>query len=102
MADLRRRRPLERITRRHEELQDLWLRCVIPLVTTITTMIIADVVVAMLAPRGQWWSHALVLAVVQFIGCAGVMANVDPLLGLDAALRRGAETTAQNWSSSAR
>ena len=79
---------LERSLRDTEELQDLWLRCVIPLVTTVATMVIADIVVGVLAPRGQWWSHALALLVIQSAGIAGIVVNVGPLLGRDRALRR--------------
>ena len=78
---------LERSLRDTEELQDLWLRCVIPLVTTLTTMVIADAVVGVLAPRGQWWWHAAVLLLVQSVAVFALVANVGPLLARDRSLR---------------
>ena len=79
---------LERSLVDTDELQDLWLRCVIPVATTVVTMLIADLIVAILAPRGSWWVHALVLLVIQVTAVAGVVANIRPLLERDGALRR--------------
>jgi ABC-type transport system involved in cytochrome bd biosynthesis fused ATPase/permease subunit len=78
---------LERSLRDTEELQDLWLRCVIPLITTTATMVVADFVVGLLVPRGQWWLQALVLVAIQATGVAALIVNVGPLLERDRALR---------------
>ena len=79
---------LERALRDTDELQDLWLRCVIPLVTTLSVAVLGDAVVAVLAPRGQWWPVVAVLGACQVLGVAALVANVRPLLADDRALRR--------------
>ena len=79
---------LERAMRDTDELQDLWLRCVIPLATTISVMVLGDVVVALLPPHGQWWPVAGVLVTCQFLGAATLVVNAGPLLECDRALRR--------------
>ena len=56
---------LERSLTDTEELQDLWLRGVIPSLATIVTLALSDVAVVLLAPTGHWWMTALVLVVVQ-------------------------------------
>lgn len=56
---------LERSLTDTEELQDLWLRAVIPSLATLVTLFVSDVTVAVLAPSGRWWVSALVLVVVQ-------------------------------------
>lgn len=78
---------LERSLRDTDELQDLWLRGVIPATSTVATAILADVVIVVLPPHGGWWSYALALALVQILGVAGLVANVSPLIRADRALR---------------
>ncbi len=79
---------LERSLRDTDELQDLWLRCVIPLVTSSVVMVTSDLVIGLMAPHGKWWSYAADLLAVQLIGLAALLANVGPLLHRDRALRR--------------
>ncbi|MGD0056044.1 MAG: ATP-binding cassette domain-containing protein [Acidimicrobiales bacterium] len=83
---------LERSLRDTDELQDLWLRLVIPSAGVIATAVVGDVVIAMLPPHGRWWSFALALALVQLIGLAGLLASFGPLVRADRHLRtvRGA------------
>jgi len=78
---------LERALRDTDELQDLWLRCAIPLSSTFVVMIVSDVVVALLAPRGHWWGVASALALAQLIGVAAMAASFGPLLRADRTLR---------------
>ena len=78
---------LERSLRDTDELQDLWLRCVIPLITTGVVMALSDVVIGLMAP-GRWWSYAGDLLAVQVLGVAALLANVGALLRRDRALRR--------------
>jgi len=59
---------LERALNDTDELQDLWLRFVVPFVDVATVMVLGDVVVAVLPPHGHWWTYALNLLVVQIIG----------------------------------
>ena len=59
---------LERALGDTDELQDLWLRFVIPFVDVIAVMVASDVVVAILPPHGHWWTYAVNLAVLQLIG----------------------------------
>ncbi len=63
---------LERALGDTDELQDLWLRCVVPLVDTIAVMVLADVVVVALPPHGGWWPYALNLLLLQVVGVAGL------------------------------
>lgn len=79
---------LERSLRDTDELQDLWLRCVIPLVGTLTTLLLADLVIGFLPARGSWWPFAGLLALFQLIGIATLVANLGPQLRADQLLRR--------------
>ncbi len=79
---------LERALRDTDELQDLWLRCVIPLITTVSAMIIGDLFIGLLPPRGSWWTFASVLFALQVLGVAALIANFGPLLRRDRALRQ--------------
>jgi ATP-binding cassette subfamily C protein/ATP-binding cassette subfamily C protein CydC len=79
---------LERSLRDTDELQDLWLRCVIPLVTSSTVMLLGDLAIGLMAPHGRWWSYAADLLAIQLLGVAALLANVGPLLRRDRILRR--------------
>lgn len=79
---------LERALRDTDELQDLWLRSVIPLATTLMVMALSDVVVAVLIPRGSWWTVVGVMVLAQFAGVIALVANFRPLLSADRNLRR--------------
>jgi ABC-type transport system involved in cytochrome bd biosynthesis fused ATPase/permease subunit len=79
---------LERSLRDTDELQDLWLRGVIPLVTSGLVMVLSDLAIGLMAPHGQWWSYAGDLLAVQLLGVAALIANVAPLLRRDRVLRR--------------
>ena len=59
---------LERALDDTDELQDLWLRFVVPFVDVASVMVLGDVVVAVLPPHGHWWTYAINLLVVQIIG----------------------------------
>ena len=83
---------LERSLRDTDELQDLWLRCVIPLVTTGAVMVFGDVVVGLLPPFGHWWPIAGSLLIVQGVAVALLVANFGPLLRRDSELRRARGT----------
>ena len=50
---------LERSLRDTDELQDLWLRCVLPGISSLATALVADVVIGLLPPHGQWWTCLL-------------------------------------------
>jgi ABC-type transport system involved in cytochrome bd biosynthesis fused ATPase/permease subunit len=78
---------LERALRDTDDLQDLWLRCVIPLSTSLVVMAFSDLFIGLLPPRGGWWSYAGDLFAVQLLGILALVANVGPLLRRDRALR---------------
>jgi ATP-binding cassette subfamily C protein CydC len=59
---------LERALDDTDQLQDLWLRFVIPSLDTLAVLALGDVVVASLPPHGHWWDYALVLVVSQLLG----------------------------------
>jgi len=79
---------LERSLRDTDQLQDLWLRCVIPLVTSGVVMLVGDLAIGLMAPHGKWWSYAGDLLALQLLGFAALVANVGPLLRRDRVLRR--------------
>ncbi len=79
---------LERSLRDTDELQDLWLRCVIPLVTSGAVMLLGDLAIGLMAPHGRWWSYAADLLAIQLLGVAALVSNVQPLLRRDRVLRR--------------
>ena len=79
---------LERSLRDTDELQDLWLRCVIPLITSGVVMALGDLAIGLMAPHGRWWSYAGDLLAVQLVGVTTLLANVGALLRRDRVLRR--------------
>ncbi|MGA2122986.1 MAG: ATP-binding cassette domain-containing protein [Acidimicrobiales bacterium] len=78
---------LERALSDTDELQDLWLRFVIPFVDIVAVMILGDVVVALLPASGTWWPFALNLAAAQLIGVVALCALARSELEGDRALR---------------
>jgi ATP-binding cassette subfamily C protein CydC len=78
---------LERALGDTDELQDLWLRFVIPFVDVIAVMVASDVVVAVLPPHGHWWTYAVNLAVLQIIGVLGLSLLARTELAKDRQLR---------------
>ncbi|MFZ1062694.1 MAG: ABC transporter ATP-binding protein [Acidimicrobiales bacterium] len=83
---------LERSLRDTDELQDLWLRFALPVISTLTTLILGDVVVAILPPHGQWLRVALLFLVIQVVAIAVLVTNLGPLVRAQRTLRhaRGA------------
>jgi ABC-type transport system involved in cytochrome bd biosynthesis fused ATPase/permease subunit len=79
---------LERSLRDTDELQDLWLRCVIPLITTAAVMAISDIVLGLLPPHGRWWSYAGDLFAVQLVGSIALVATGAQLVRRERILRR--------------
>jgi ABC-type transport system involved in cytochrome bd biosynthesis fused ATPase/permease subunit len=79
---------LERALGDTDELQDLWLRFVIPFVDVTAVMVLGDIVIAALPPHGQWWAYALNLAALQFLGVVGLCALARGDLASDRVLRR--------------
>jgi ABC-type transport system involved in cytochrome bd biosynthesis fused ATPase/permease subunit len=79
---------LERSLGDTDELQDLWLRFFLPLVTTTVVVLTGDVVVVLVPAHGHWWATAAVLLAAQLIGVAALVVNLAPLLRCDRALRR--------------
>jgi ABC-type transport system involved in cytochrome bd biosynthesis fused ATPase/permease subunit len=83
---------LERSLTDTDELQDLWLRGVIPSVATVVTMVLSDVGVAVLAPLGQWWGVAVGTLVLQCVVASLLLSRLGPQIRADRQLRacRGA------------
>jgi ATP-binding cassette subfamily C protein CydC len=79
---------LERSLGDTDELQDLWLRFFLPLVTTTVVVLTGDVVVVLVPAHGHWWATAAILFAAQLIGVAALVVNLAPLLGCDRTLRR--------------
>lgn len=82
---------LERSLGDTEELQDLWLRGVLPLLSTVGTLVIGDLVIALL-PGGAWWIDAVLVAFLQGAGLAALVIEFTPLVRADRRVRvaRGA------------
>lgn len=82
---------LERALGDTDELQDLWLRFVIPFVDTLAVMVLSDVVIAVLPPHGHWWAYALNLVVLQGIGVLALskLAQLELASDRDVRLARG-------------
>jgi len=78
---------LERALGDTDELQDLWLRFVVPFVDTVAVMLLGDVVVAVLAPRGHWWAYATILLALQLLAVVGLSSCSRAELTLDRELR---------------
>jgi ATP-binding cassette, subfamily C, bacterial CydC len=79
---------LERALGDTDELQDLWLRFVIPFLDVVAVMALGDIVIALLPPHGQWLVYAINLAALQFLGVAGLCVLARGDLSHDRALRR--------------
>jgi len=79
---------LDRSLRDVDELQDLWLRGIIPGVASLITMIAGDVVVALFAPHGHWLVTVVGLVLVQAVGAAVLLHRYHVLTRLDAQVRR--------------
>lgn len=78
---------LERALGDTDELQDLWLRFVIPFIDVVAVMIVSDIVVASLPPHGHWWDYAVNLAILQLIGVGALFLLARRELAHDRALR---------------
>jgi ABC-type transport system involved in cytochrome bd biosynthesis fused ATPase/permease subunit len=79
---------LERSLRDTDELQDLWLRFALPVFTTGVTLLLGDLVIALLPPHGDWWPYSSYLFVIQAVCAFLLFANFAPLVGVDRKLRR--------------
>jgi ABC-type transport system involved in cytochrome bd biosynthesis fused ATPase/permease subunit len=79
---------LERALGDTDELQDLWLRFVVPFVDVAAVMVLGDVVVAILPPHGHWWAYALNLLVLQLIGVVALSKSAQINLRFDRDVRR--------------
>ena len=79
---------LERALQDTDELQDLWLRFVLPAASSLVALAVGDVVIACLAPRGGWIAAAVLVAVIQGIGVVALAASADSLIAVDRWLRR--------------
>jgi ABC-type transport system involved in cytochrome bd biosynthesis fused ATPase/permease subunit len=83
---------LERALGDTDELQDLWLRFVIPFLDVVAVMALGDIVIALLPPHGQWFVYAINLAILQLLGVVGLSALARGDLVHDRALRRARGT----------
>ncbi len=78
---------LERALADTDQLQDLWLRFVVPSLDTLAVMVLGDVVVALLPPHGHWWDYAVVLFVSQLMAVVALVKLASMELSDDRALR---------------
>ena len=78
---------LERALRDTDELQDLWLRGVVPALSSLAAALVSDVVVGTLPARGTWWPVAGLLALAQLVGAAIVIGRYPALVDADKRVR---------------
>lgn len=78
---------LERALRDTDELQDLWLRGVVPLVTSLAAALVADVVVGLLPAHGSWWPTVALVATCQLVGVVLAVAHYPSLVRADKLVR---------------
>ena len=78
---------LERSLRDTDELQDLWLRCVIPVTAAAVTAALGDLIISILPPHGEWLAYAGLLALLQVFGFIGILSNFGSLIEADRTLR---------------
>ena len=78
---------LERSLRDTDELQDLWLRCVVPGASVVLTALLGDLFIGLLPPHGSWWPVAGLLALCQLVGLVGLGTNLGSLVRRDRRLR---------------
>lgn len=78
---------LERALRDTDELQDLWLRGLLPLMTVIATMALADVTMALLPPAGAFGIAAALIAALEALGVAALIGRLPRLAQADRDVR---------------
>ncbi len=71
-----------------DELQDLWVRGLLPLATVIATLALGDAVVGVLPPTGAFALDAVAFAAVQAVGVAALLASLPGLVEADTEVRR--------------
>ncbi len=71
-----------------EELQDLWVRSLVPATSSLVSLVVADIVVAVLPPRPHWLLPALGLLVSQGTAAALLVRGFPRLVSLDRERRR--------------
>ena len=79
---------LERSLHDTDELQDLWLRAVLPATTSFVVMVSADAVILVLPANGSWWPYCLCVIAVQVLAIGALALKSPTLLARDRALRR--------------
>lgn len=80
---------LERSLRDTEELQDLWLRGVVPATGALAVLVAGDLAVALLAPHGAWWGVVAGWLALQGVALGALRLSFAPLVGADRAVRAG-------------
>lgn len=79
---------LERALSDTDELQDLWLRGLLPLVTVVATMALGDIVIAALPATRSFWPEAVIIALIQGLGVTVLVARLPALVAADREVRR--------------
>ncbi len=78
---------LERALRDTDELQDLWLRAVIPAASAAGTALVGDLVLGLLPARSSWWPSAGVLGACQVLSALAILAHYPRLVASDRLVR---------------
>ncbi len=78
---------LERALGDTDELQNLWLRGVVPAVSTTAVVLAGDLLVALLPPLGEWWRVAVLLLATQVVAVAVLLTLAQSHVTRDQRLR---------------
>ncbi len=78
---------LERSLTDTEELQDLWLRGVVPALSAVAVSAVGDAAIVLMPPRAHWWLVALGVALVQAVGVAALLGRIGAQVRADEQLR---------------
>ena len=78
---------LERSLRDTDELQDLWLRGVVPAISSLAASILADLIIGFLPGHGTWWPVAGLLALAQLVAVGMVLGGYPALVNADKLVR---------------
>jgi ABC-type transport system involved in cytochrome bd biosynthesis fused ATPase/permease subunit len=79
---------LDRALRDTDELQDLWLRGVIPVVTGVVGAVLSLLAILLFPGRGGWWPVALATSGVMALATGLVLSQFAPLVSIERVLRR--------------
>ena len=79
---------LDRALRDTDELQDLWLRGVIPVTSGLIGVLLSFLAILLFPGRGGWWPVALALGATVALAAGLLLSQLAPLVNIERTLRR--------------